>query len=154
MPETRNEPDRELSLLRKQLILSQVQILELEDTRDELKSALEHRAEVLAELQEIADGALADASEANAAKSESDRAARDLISQRDQIRQSVAKLEQEAAVTNREVAEVRRALDEARGDLTAHTSRIATLDAEMRAVKASRSWRWMGPLRSLERLLR
>lgn len=49
--------------------------------------------------------------------------------------------------------QLERDLGEARVTATGRLQRIEQLDAEMRAMKASRSWRWTQPIRAIERWL-
>ena len=108
--------------LRKQLILAQVQIMELEDLRDELhnalRAAIEQRGGLADPLSQAQEGDLA----------ERLRQAQEVIVARD------------------------RTLADIHGVLATLRNRIEELAAERLALKASRSWRWTAPLRSVERL--
>jgi hypothetical protein len=91
------DPAEILLRVRQQLILAQVRIMELEDSRDESRALLGDSAVLLRSTQALADQKL------------------DEAAQRQQ--------------------------------------RVAQLDAELRALKSSRSWRWTAWLRALERTL-
>lgn len=170
------------NLLRQQLILAQVRIMELEDTRDELAPRLAETAALLAEAQslvELKSGESAHlervradlqaqydhlwhmqhvTNEAlNSARAEvashgdriagllSEKAALDLLNQQlaDTVRthaDRIARLEAEVTALS--------------GESAARQIRVNQLDAEQRAMKASRSWRWTSWLRAIERALK
>jgi chromosome segregation ATPase len=172
-------PADQLNLLRQQLILAQVRIMELEDVRDELGPKLTgvenllaaaqtladaklaesaHLTKVLADLQaqcghlrhvqhvtntalEAARGQLADVTTRLAAAEQRGQQWQkeiiDLAAQAGQLNQTLGKLSLELAETATLA--------------TTRLERINQLDAEVRSMKASRSWRWTAWLRSLER---
>lgn len=77
------------------------------------------------------------------------------------LRENIAALEQQAAALRERIAqlenharELERQLQETHVLAATRLDRINQLDAEIRAMKASRSWRWTAPLRSIERFLR
>lgn len=154
MPEPRDESADPLSLLQKQLILSQVQILELEDVRDELQATIAARAKVLTELQTVADGALRETAAAKDAETIARTALHSAREDAERLRSTLERLQQAADVSARRLREMEADLAATQRAVTEKAGRIETLDAELKGMKASRSWRWMAPLRSLERLFR
>lgn len=174
-------PADPLILLRQQLILAQVRIMELEDTRDELSPRINALEKLLAAAQTMADQKTEEAAHLERVRTglqqqsdhlrhiqhvtnqalEETRAAlvattgreSDLLSKVEQLQTLIA---QQAEFSREQQAHhtalatrLQAALDESATRL----DRIATLDAEQRAMKASRSWRWTAWLRSLERSL-
>lgn len=154
MPEPRDESADPLSLLQKQLILSQVQILELEDVRDELQATIASQAKILAELQTLADRALRETDEAKATEARARETLGSVRTESEKLQQRVEALQREASLNAKRLHEAEVTVAETKQAIATKVNRIEALDAELRAVKASRSWRWMAPLRSLERLFR
>lgn len=154
MPEPRDESADTLSLLQKQLILAQVQILELEDVRDGLQATIAARAKILTELQTLADRTLRETEEAKAAEAEARREFNALKQESEKLRFDLTTLQSEATMHAQRLQETAAGLTEAKQAVAAKISRIESLDTELRTLKASRSWRWTAPLRSLERLFR
>lgn len=154
MPEPRDESADPLSLLQKQLILSQVQILELEDVRDELQATIAARTKVLTELQTLADRALREAGEARNAEATAQEALGSVREESRQRQLRIESLQHEAELAAQRLQEVQNHLNNTQAASAAQGVRIETLEAELRLLKASRSWRWTAPLRSLERLFR
>lgn len=154
MPAPGEETADRLSPLQKQLILSQVQILELEDLRDELQAAINHRTKVFSELQTIADGALLESQESRQVATRSQETLDRAQAENAGLRRQIETLQRAEAGIAEQLAASRRQLADAQALAAAHASRIETLDAELRHLKASRSWRWSAPLRSLERIFR
>ncbi|MFT3830939.1 MAG: hypothetical protein QM691_14645 [Opitutaceae bacterium] len=150
-----------LDPLRRELILAQVQLMELEDTRDDLRTQLAASQMLLVGTQQLADNALreqAHCSERLAAlRGEHERLVTTVSGLNAQLAETsavksalasrVAELEQHLAARDRELA--------ARV-VSAQTAaaRISELAAERQAMQVSRSWRWTAPLRALERALR
>lgn len=172
---------QQANLLRQQVVLSQVRIMELEDVRDELMPRLEEAARLLAAAQALADAKLEEAAHL-------ERVRADLQQQFEHMRHTQHVTNQALEQTRAELQAAEqgnaRLLDEveklqvligrqAEMDRTLRSglarleeqlaacesesatrlSRLQTLDAEQRAMKASRSWRWTRWLRSLERTL-
>lgn len=172
-------PVEQLHLLRQQLILAQVRIMELEDARDELQPKLAALEQLLQAAQ-----ALADAKLDEAAHLEKIRA--DLQGQYDHMRhlqhvanetleatraelaqasgrlaaaeQRAQQLQKELVDLAAEAARLQQSIDRLGVELAEATTLAATrldrinqLDGEVRGMKASRSWRWTRWLRSLER---
>lgn len=164
-----------LQRVRQQLILAQVRIMELEDTRDEtgarlgenerllqaavtladqkmdeaahadkVRADLQARFIQLQQIQQEAQAALGAAqvrlAEAERALAAGKQGAADLAAQLRQVRETESKLTTQ--------------LHEITATSAARQQRIGQLDAEIRAMKSSRCWRWTAWLRSLERTFR
>ena len=167
--------------MRQQLILVQVRIMELEDARDEAGARLAECQELLRAAQTLADGKLdeathlekvradlqaqydhlrhvqhvtnealnaarhelADAGEALATERQNSAALESRLSQVNEARRRLEEMHHDAT----------RRLHEAAAVLAAREQRLAELDAEIRTMKTSRSWRWTAWLRALERRL-
>jgi chromosome segregation ATPase len=185
-----------LQRVRQQLILSQVRIMELEDSRDELSPRLESLEKLLAAAQTLADQKVDEAAHL-------ERVRADLQKQYEYMRhmqhvtnealnatrvqlttaeQAVAtgrlvhegqlielghannqlaagqvkcdSLVQQLAQANDQLTSLDEQLRKGWTEAAANEKRIEQLDAEQRAMKASRSWRWTAWLRSLERQFR
>lgn len=175
------EPADLLNLLRQQLILAQVRIMELEDARDELFPKLAgveklltaaqnladqkseesaHLAKTLADLQAQHDHLRHMQHITNEALNDTRRQLTETASQvtsaqqrSGQLQRDVVALTDQGAQLTKQLQQLRRELDEENSIATARLIRINELDAEIRALKASRSWRWTEWLRSVERYL-
>lgn len=173
------EPANVLNLLRQQLILAQVRIMELEDARDELSPKLSDCERLLSDAQTLADQKLEEA--AHLAKTLSDLQAQyehlrhmqhvtneALNDTRRQLSETSGQLttaQQRSTHLQREIAaltdqngqlsaqlkKISRELDEENAVAAARLIRINELEADIRSLKASRSWRWTKWLRSLEK---
>lgn len=174
-------PADQLNLLRQQLILAQVRIMELEDTRDELAPKLAELEKLLTAAQTLADQKLEEAAHLEKVRS-------DLQTQFEHMRHMQHVTNEALTVARGEVAALiaretnllgeieqlqtlahlqaegsRQQLDRisaltadlrtTQTESTTRLERINQLDAEQHAMKASRSWRWMAWLRFLERAL-
>lgn len=167
------DPDEILLRVRQQLVLAQVRIMELEDARDEMGSRLADTEKLLTTAQSLADQKLDEAAHAektradlqlqfehlrhiqhvtNEALEESRRqlsaAGETLILEKRNSAGVTAQLHQ--------LQETQRNLESQLREITAASVdrqlRIDQLDAEVRALKSSRSWRWTAWLRGLERI--
>jgi len=146
--------------LRRQLILAQVQLMELEDTRDDLRSQLAAARDLLAQTQTLGDRALedqdrmaADLRERQAAIATQQVAADSLRAELAAAREREADLAARLASRDDQLAERTRALADASTLASARQDRIAQLDTERHAMQASWSWRCTAPLRALGRFL-
>lgn len=174
-------PADQLNLLRQQLILAQVRIMELEDTRDEMAPKLAAQEKLLTAAQTLADQKLDEAAHLEKVRS-------DLQAQYEHMRHMqhvtnealtaaraevatlkageatlLGEIEQLQTLTHLQAEGSRQQLDRiaaltaehraTQAESTTRLERINQLDAEQRAMKASRSWRWTAWLRSLERAL-
>lgn len=191
-----NHRPADFNLLRQQLILSQVRIMELEDARDELAPKLAGVEKLLAAAQTLADqktdeaahlaGLRADlqtqyehmrhmqhvtnealnATRRQLATTEQTVAADRLIQQgllveighaNEQLATSLGKcdgLVRQLALAHDRLAALDEQLRECAAEVAAKQQHLGQLDAEQRALKASRSWRWTAWLRSLEQRFR
>jgi|GEM_PF-4518397 len=136
--------------LRRQLILAQVQLMELEDVRDELQSRLAAANDLLAQTQTLADRSLQDR----------ERLAADLQERLSTQQAATESLRSElSAALGRESAQAARVatlepqLASTTATAIARQERIVQLEAERRAMRSAWSWRCTAPLRSLGRLL-
>ncbi|AOS44973.1 hypothetical protein Verru16b_02042 [Lacunisphaera limnophila] len=169
------------NLLRQQLILAQVRIMELEDTRDELSPRLASLEQLLAQAQTLADRKSDEAAHLERVRTslqqqfdhlrhvqhvtnqalEETRAAltattgreQDLLGETEQLQQLIAAQAELARAEQARAADLAARLATALAESASRLERINQLDAEQRAMKASRSWRWTAWLRSLERTL-
>lgn len=174
-------PADPVTLLRQQVILAQVRIMELEDVRDELSPRLAETERLLINAQLLADQKADESLHLEKVRAdlqaqcehlrhvqhvthvalEEARSALALIQSNEQ------KLRLELASTNAETQRLRHShnehlnqiasqeaeLQSIRSQVATGLIRIQQLDAEQRALKSSRSWRWTAWLRSLERHL-
>jgi len=173
------EPADPLNLLRQQLILAQVRIMELEDVRDELTPKLADAERLLTAAQTLADQKSEEAdhltttlsnlqaqyehlrhmqhitNEAlNETRRQLDETTRQLTTSQQrsgQLQREMVALTDQAAQLTTALHRVRRELDEENSIAMARLIRGNELDADLRSLKASRSWRWTRWLRSLER---
>ena len=171
-----------LALLRQQLLLAQVRIMELEDTRDELAPRLAETAALLAAAQSLAEKKIDEAghlekvraalqaqcdhlrhvqhetNEAlNAARNENAGQASRLTALLSEV-ENLQTLTRQLAEAERghlaRHAELTTALAETTQVAAGRAARIQQLDVERHALKTSRSWRWTAWLRSIERLFK
>lgn len=172
-------PADPLNLLRQQLILAQVRIMELEDTRDELTPQVAKLEKLLAEAQTLADRKTDEAAHLervraslqaeyehmrhmqhvtnealNAARAEAGGLAsreKALLSEVENLHLLTGQLAESERQHLTRIAALEKDIAAALAESAARLDRINRLDAEQRAMKASRSWRWTAWLRSLER---
>jgi chromosome segregation ATPase len=194
-PRPPDDPAELLHRLREQLILAQVRIMELEDTRDELTPRLAETMALLKGAQSLTDekvDALAHLEKVHAdlqaqfqhmrhmqhvtneALNETRRQfadtaprlqqaelqGRELAAQNGDLRQKLGAVETRAAQLgeslqrlDKRCRQLERDLVEANTTAAVRLQRVEQLDAEIRAMKASRSWRWSKPIRAIERWL-
>ena len=114
----------------------------LNETRGKLEEANAHFAETTARLDETA--ARLSAAEKHAEQVEHNLAT--LRVEAGELAAIIQRLEARGRQLARELAEVS-------ATATVRLQRIEQLDAEMRALKATRSWRWSQPIRAIERWL-
>lgn len=154
MAVTPDESIGDLSLLRKQLILAQVQILELQDKRDELHARLQQEARLLVELQGVADQAFAGAQQARSARAAAEAEVANARSELHDTQEKLRHRERDLASLSEQLEQSQTAVRENEERANARAERIAVLDNELRSLKTSRSWRWTAPLRAVERAFR
>lgn len=133
--------------LRQQLILAQVRIMELEDTRDELTSRLARIDRTLTEMQSIVQDRIA---ERELLASQRLDLETKLGVARQHLDDSTASLLQSRA----RQSELQNTLAQMEQVSVGRQRRVGELEMLLRTLKNSRSWRWTAPLRSLERLFR
>jgi predicted nucleic acid-binding Zn-ribbon protein len=171
-----------LNLLRQQITLAQVRIMDLEDQADELAPRLSETEQLLTAAQTLATRQTEEAvhlekvradlqtqydhlrhvqhvtNEAlNAARAEAASQlarANQLVTETKALRQLTGELAAAERATGLQLAQLNTELAALRDETVARLARIQELDAEQRAIKASRSWRWTAWLRSLERAMR
>lgn len=176
------EPADLVQKLRQQMILAQVRIMELEDERDELAPRAAELEKLLGAAQELADRKIDEAVHLERVRAdlqaqfehmrhmqhvtnEALNATRDQLARTERALQSAeARNAEHEKVQEGLLIQLGHAQDEllrsaaalraAQAEAAARGERIAQLDAEQRAMKASRSWRWTAWLRSIERGLR
>jgi len=170
-----------LHRVRQQLILAQVRIMELEDGRDELASKLADTEKLLTTAQTLADQKVDEAGHlvkvhadlqaqyehlrhmqhvTNEALNDTrqqlagttDRLA--TAEQRGgQLQKEIIALADQAVLLTRNISQLGLEVAEANSTAAAHLARGNELESMVRFMKASRSWRWTGWLRALERTL-
>ncbi|MEO6567127.1 MAG: hypothetical protein ABIO94_00065 [Opitutaceae bacterium] len=150
---SQDEPIENLSALQKQLVLAQVQILELEDIRDELQTRGAEHSKLLADLQSIADRSLAGLQNAHAAETDARQALARTENENREMQLKLGALRRDFETTSERLSKALKLVDQIEGTAAAQTARIERLDAELKTLKASLSWRSTAPLRSLERAL-
>jgi len=172
-------PADQLNLLRQQLILAQVRIMELEDTRDELAPKLNETEKLLTAAQTIADRKLEEAAHLEKVRSDlqaqfehmrhmqhvtnealtATRGEAAALATREQS--LLSEVENLQVLTRQQAEGSRQQLDRisalvaelrtTQAESATRLERLTHLDAEQRGLKGSRSWRWTAWLRSLER---
>jgi chromosome segregation ATPase len=175
-------PADTLNLLRQQLILAQVRIMELADAHDEQAPRLASLEQLLAEAQGLADRKSDEAAHLEQVRAglqqqyehmrhmqhvtnqalEETRAAlaaatgreSSLLAETEALQKLIAAQAEVGRAQLTRIAELEQRLGSAQAESSARLARVNELDAEQRAMKASRSWRWTAWLRSFERALR
>jgi len=166
------DPGEMLQRVRQQLILAQVRIMELEDTRDETGGRLEETGKLLQAAQSLADQKLDEAAHAERVRADLQaqfvhlqhvqqltqqelRVAQDRLAVTEQALAAEKQGTADFAAQLRQLQEIQRKLEARLAEATtsneARQQRVGELDVEIRGMKASRSWRWTAWLRSLER---
>ncbi len=130
-----SEPSDLVLRLRQQLILAQVRIMELEDARDTLAPRWGELEQLLQAAQNLADR-----------KTDETTHLEQVLAEAGQQSGQLQQLHQQLDTA---LVETRAALAEATAMLTRSQNTSARLESELRALKASRSWRWTAWLRRL-----
>lgn len=144
MPSVPPESSDLVNRLRQQLILAQVRLMELEDARDTLAPKVAELTAVVRTAQCLADQKLDEAAHLARVLAEAQAHAAHLA-------QLHAQASAELAATRAQLATLETQLRQ-RDDLLAQNESIrAQLTAELRAIKASRTWRWTAWLRGSDR---
>jgi chromosome segregation ATPase len=175
-------PVEQLNLLRQQVILSQMRIMELEDRRDELVPKVRDLESLLAGAQSLADVKLEETTHlakvlsdlqteyahlrhlqhvTNEALNDSrvrlEQTGLRLVAaeqRNEQLLRQTAALQAEAAQSNQALDRLGLQLAESETQAGNRLARVEQLDSELRKMKASRSWRWTAWLRDIERSVR
>lgn len=137
------DPAEPSTRLNQQLILAQVRIMELEDARADLSAQLARLDPLLTETQSIANARIAERDHLLKLKVELDRLVDQLNRELGETRDAVHHWQSCATDLGKALAESIRTAAE-------RNDRITELEAQLQAIKLSRSWRWTSPLRSLE----
>jgi len=135
-------PADQLNLLRQQLILAQVRIMELEDTRDSLSPRLEEMAQLLQQAQALADRKTDEAAHLEEVLAESQL-------QVGQLQALQHRLAQEATTHGLAMTEAMAALAARTETINRLQNELNNLRSELNHLHSSRSWRWTAWLRSL-----
>ena len=173
------EPADLTPLLRQQLILAQVRIMELEDTRDELVPRLAEMEKLLATAQTLAEDKAGEAAHLEKVRAnlqaefehmrhmqhvtnEALNSARveiggytsrqvALLSEVEHLQILIGQLAASERRHIAAIAELNASREALRGESAERLARINQLGIEQRFLKSSRSWRWTAWLRSIER---
>lgn len=169
------QPPDQVALLRQQVILAQVRIMELEDAHLELAARRDQLDHLLREAQMHADEQAEACAHLEGVQGELQQqlthlrhvqhvtqaaleATRVQLAAAEQAKragdETSARLQAEIAERNVEARDLARSREAARADAERHARRIAELDAERQAMQASRSWRWTAWIRAMERRFR
>ena len=136
------DPAEILPRVRQQLILAQVRIMELEDVRDETASRLEEAAKALQQAQALADQKLDEAAH-------SERVRADLQGQFEQLQQIQRAASAALDAARAQHRTVEQDLEKSHAEAAARQARLEQVEAELRRLKSTRSWRWTAWLRAL-----
>lgn len=144
MPSVPPESSDLVNRLRQQLILAQVRLMELEDARDTLAPKVAELTAVVRAAQTLADQKLDEAAHLA-------RVLADAQAHAAHLAQLHAQASTDLAATRAQLATLETQLRQ-RDDLLAQNESIrAQLTAELRAIQASRTWRWTAWLRGSNR---
>ncbi len=130
-------PDRPLSFarLQQQLILTEVELMKLEDLRDGLQTRVEAANRLRQDMQRLADQACAE-------RDHLDHRAADL-------ELSLRHTQEQLALARAREAEVQAAAATLQASLAQLQERHQQLAQRLAAIESSASWRWTAPLRRL-----
>ena len=144
MPSVPPESSDLVNRLRQQLILAQVRLMELEDARDTLAPKVAELTAVVRTAQSRADQKLDEAAHLA-------RVLADAQAHAAHLAQLHAQASADLAASRAQLATLETQLRQ-RDDLLAQNESVrAQLTAELRAIKASRTWRWTSWLRGSDR---
>ena len=126
-------PDRPVSFarLQQQLILTEVELMKLEDLRDGLQTRVEAANRLRQDMQRLADQACAE---------------------RDHLGHRAADLEASLRHTQEQLALIQTRQAELQAAISQLQERNQQLAQKLAAIESSASWRWTAPLRALGRL--
>jgi hypothetical protein len=167
------EPAEILHRVRQQLILAQVRIMELEDSRDEKAAKLEDVEKLLASAQAVTDRQLEEAGHLEKVRSdlqaqyehmrhmqhvtnEALTATRELLAsteqERDRSQKEALTAKEQAITLNDCIAGLNGELNESKTTASLRLDQISQLSHELAFVRNSRSWRWTAWLRRIGNL--
>lgn len=167
------DPAEILLRVRQQLILAQVRIMELEDARDETGSRLADTGKLLEAAQSLTDQKLDEAAHSEKTRADlqhqfehlrhvqhvTNEALENTRHQLTTIEQALSQERQTSSALATQLRQLQETQEKLESQLrevtatnTARQQRIDQLDAEVRVLKSSRSWRWTAWLRALERV--
>lgn len=134
-------PDKPVSFarLQQQMILTEVELMKLEDLREELQTQVDAANRLRLDMQRVADQACA----------ERDHLLHRTTALEASLRQAQELLAREQALA----AELQAKISGVSVDLGKQQALAAEVQAKLAAVESSASWRWTAPLRALGRLL-
>lgn len=140
-------PEDEVTALRRQLILAQVQIMELDDARETAIASLARTEARLNDLQCMSDSTLHAFEASRVAQRGQEAHLTDLGAQLSDLaglldQAEAARIQAEARLAQQTTAAA---------DLQ---QRLHALETRFNGLRASRSWRWTAPLRTVERWFR
>ena len=159
-----------LHRVRQQLILAQVRIMELEDSRDEKAAKLEDVEKLLASSQALTDRKLDEAGHLERVRSdlqaqyehmrhmqhvtnEALTATRGQLAsteqERDQSQNETLNLKKHAVALNDCIARLNEELNESKSTASLRLDQINQLGHELASIQKSRSWRWTAWLRRI-----
>lgn len=169
-----------LALLRQQLLLAQVRIMELEDERDELAPRLAETSALLTAAQSLAEAKVGEATHLEriradlearfnhlrhaqhltnealtAARAETAAltAGTEALRQQGRLdRDEIDRLQAAATALEETLDHTGEQLAESERNSTERAARLQQVDAELRVLKSTRSWRWTSWLRAIGRL--
>lgn len=140
-------PESEVPALRRQLILAQVQIMELDDAREAAVAALARTEARLNDLQRLTDSTLQALEDGRSAQRGQEAHLNDL---RMQASERAEQLQQAESARLHAEDQLARQMALA-ADLQ---QRLEGIEARFASLRSSRSWRWTAPLRTVERWFR
>lgn len=130
-------PDRPLSFarLQQQLILTEVELMKLEDLRDGLQTRVETADRLRLDMQRLADQACAERDH--------------LVRRAADLEASLRHTQEQLAREQAGLAGLKAKAESLATELSVQQARAAELAAKLAAMESSASWRWTAPLRRL-----
>ena len=138
--------------LRQQLILAQVRIMELEDERDTLAPKVQELTGLLQAAQALADQKLDESAHLAKVLADTQAHAVRLQALVEEVQQAHAAARQTIAAAQARMAQNEADLADLRVAADAQAARSAAFEANIAALKRTRSWRWTAWLRAIGRM--
>ena len=159
-----------LNRVRQQLILAQVRIMELEDERDSSVTQLANSTKLLQSAQTLADQKVDEAAHVatihaelqaqlehlrhvqhvtNEALNATRKQQASAEKNTEALQRKIISLVDQSSQLNATLETVRGELAESTATANSHLFQLTQIEAELTALKASRSWRWTAPFRRL-----